>query len=82
MAGGPQHGLDALALAERLDELAMTERNIAQSEINITAQRDRVARSEKAGRDAALSRRPLATFEVSLGLRYAHRARVLRALNG
>jgi hypothetical protein len=74
--------LDRLTTIERLDALVMSECHIVQSELNITAQRDRIAQSEKAGRDTTLSRSLLTKFEATLKLRYAYRARALRDLNG
>jgi hypothetical protein len=70
-----------LLVRHLLDQLAMVQRHIVKSELNITAQRGRVASLEEAGRDAALSSSLLRTFEATLDLHYAHRRRVLRELN-
>jgi hypothetical protein len=68
MAGRPQY---------ILDELAMIERHIIQCELNVSAQRARVARLERTGRDATSSRNLLDNLEAALALHYAYRSRTL-----
>jgi hypothetical protein len=69
-------------LRELSDHLSMVERHILQCERNIAQQKIRIADLERCGRDAALSRGLLATFEQSIRLHHGHRDRILRNMDG
>jgi len=62
------------------EQLAAVERHIVQGELNISAQRSRVAALEQSGADAAFSRGLLANFEAALSMHNEHRGRILREL--
>jgi hypothetical protein len=62
------------------EQLATVERQIAQSEMNVSAQRHRIHAREWADGDATFSRSVLENFEIALRLHYDHRDRILRAM--
>jgi hypothetical protein len=62
------------------ESLAIVERHIVQTEMNITRQRDRVVGLEGSDEDCALSQSLLDNFETALRMHYRHRNTVLREM--
>ena len=65
-----------------LDHLALAERHVAEGDRHLMRQREIVAEIEEAGRDSALARGLLLTFEGSQATHIADRDRLLRELEG
>jgi hypothetical protein len=63
-----------------LEDLAKVEGHIVSSEINVSAQRNRVEGNRTGS--AVLSLSLLRTFEATLRVHYDHRDRILRELKG
>ncbi|MBB5761532.1 hypothetical protein ABEV34_22305 [Methylorubrum rhodesianum] len=63
-----------------LELLALAERHVVQGERHLNRQREIVAETEAAGRDGALAREVLRTFEATQATCVADRDRLLKEL--
>ena len=64
-----------------LNHLALAEQHVAQGERHLSRQREIIAETEAAGRDSALARELLHTFEATQATHMADRDRLLRELS-